>query len=694
MRDDENGKAMSNRASTSSLNHRQQQYRDDDDVIKLDATTATATADYDGIQNDGLMRMSTSSTIPSSTSSTSSSFLTPVIWCILLCEAAERFAYFGFRAILVLYFTNALQFSESTAISLFAYVASLAYLSPLLGAILADGSWGRYRTITRFGSIYLIGLCVLTFAALFLSPTNTSSSARPEKQEITTNDHDDAEDEDDMLYWKRIVTCIGLVLICLGTGGIKPCVSAFGADQVVSQTTTTTTTLHHCHPRGNEGISDECTTSAIEEDIAEEECPTTTSNTSNTSSSRELQAFFAYFYFCINLGALASIFLVPILKAHYGFGIAFLAPTIFLFLALGAFWSKRAEYVHHDVSNDNDDNESSGLLDMFRLCGILIVRRIRNWWRHHSVTNYYENLQTHHGPGRHQISLDDGHHHDQTWTAQQLEDAATTLQVLPVLSMLPIFWMLYDQQGSVWTLQATRMELSLGIEPEQMNIINPVEILLFIPLFDRIIYPAIERLQGNGRPFSHLSRMACGMFLCAVSFFVSAILEAHIQRQEQNGFPNSVSIFWQLPQITILSIAEIFLSVTGYDFCYSNSPAGCKTLVLSLFLVTTAVGDFLAGILYNLIFKDWNRVSVLYTCGGLMLLNLVVFVCVIAQWWNQCQEEKEKSNISSSIAVLEESNHVNDNGSFVLVGDESNNNNVDTTSCVEEDNGMELMPSQ
>jgi hypothetical protein len=47
-----------------------------------------------------------------------SSFLTPLVWCILVCVAAERFAYFGFRAVLVLYFTNALHFSEPTAIAL------------------------------------------------------------------------------------------------------------------------------------------------------------------------------------------------------------------------------------------------------------------------------------------------------------------------------------------------------------------------------------------------------------------------------------------------------------------------------------------------------------------------------------------------------------------------------------------------
>ena len=197
------------------------------------------------------------------------------------------------------------------------------------------------------------------------------------------------------------------------------------------------------------------------------------------------------------------------------------------------------------------------------------------------------------------------------------------------------------------------MKLSFGIEPEQMNVINPVEIMLFIPLFDKCIYPSIERLLG--RPFAHLPRMAWGMFFCAISFFVSGFLESIIQQKEANGAVNNVSILWQIPQITLLAIAEILLSVTGYDFCYSNSSASCKALIMALFLMTTAAGDFFAGILYNGLFQDMNRATVMHVCGGLMLLNLVLFLGV-AKWWSQCQEQlhHHMGTLSSSAQEEEE----------------------------------------
>ena len=115
--------------------------------------------------------------------------LTPVICCILATEAGERFSYFGFRAILVLYFRE-VGYTEETAIALFAYVTCLAYLSPVLGALLADGKWGRYNTILRFGVLYLVGLSILSASALGNHPLPT----------------------------QRIMAFVGLFFVCIGTG--------------------------------------------------------------------------------------------------------------------------------------------------------------------------------------------------------------------------------------------------------------------------------------------------------------------------------------------------------------------------------------------------------------------------------------------------------------------------------------------
>ena len=82
--------------------------------------------------------------------------------------------------------------------------------------------------------------------------------------------------------------------------------------------------------------------------------------------------------------------------------------------------------------------------------------------------------------------------------------------------------------------------------------------MLFIPLFDQILYPWLEAKGFNIHP---LRRMEYGMFLTAIAFFASTMLEYSIQQ----GPPNSISLAWQIPQITILTVAEILLNVTGLE---------------------------------------------------------------------------------------------------------------------------------
>ena len=137
------------------------------------------------------------------------------------------------------------------------------------------------------------------------------------------------------------------------------------------------------------------------------------------------------------------------------------------------------------------------------------------------------------------------------------------------MALLPIFFCLYDQQGSVWTLQATKMELN-GLQPEQLNVVNPLEILTFLPLFNQCIYPWMTQ---HGFDITPLRRMSYGMVLAAVAFFASGLVETAIEQQQQQQQSESLSstkinVFWQLPQITLLSIAEILVSVTGLEFAH------------------------------------------------------------------------------------------------------------------------------
>jgi len=201
---------------------------------------------------------------------------------------------------------------------------------------------------------------------------------------------------------------------------------------------------------------------------------------------------------------------IPIIRGRYGYGAAFLLPTIFMVSAILLFISKRNDYIHHKPGEDG-----ASLPTIFKLCWWLIRKKL---WALSWVASTFPPSW---GPGEIPgvVRRSNGQHNfvplenenDVTQNdssndiiSQQLNDAAQVIHVLPILAMFPIFWALYDQQGSVWTLQATRMEL-YGLQPEQMTLINPIEIMIFVPLFDRVIYPAMECRGINVAPLRRMS---------------------------------------------------------------------------------------------------------------------------------------------------------------------------------------------
>mmetsp|Transcript_1157 Transcript_1157/g.2036 ORF Transcript_1157/g.2036 Transcript_1157/m.2036 type:complete len:454 (+) Transcript_1157:328-1689(+) len=143
----------------------------------------------------------------------------------------------------------------------------IAFLSPLLGGWLADSVWGKYKTILRLSWVHLLGNAMLAFCALpiAIGPSVQGDSPR------------------------RWPSLLGLFVTGLGTGGIKPCVSAFAGDQFHS-------TQHHL-----------------------------------------MSSFFSYFYMSISVGALLGIFITPMVRTYVSYSLAFAIPALLMFFALVMF---------------------------------------------------------------------------------------------------------------------------------------------------------------------------------------------------------------------------------------------------------------------------------------------------------------------------------------------------------------------
>jgi POT family proton-dependent oligopeptide transporter len=251
-----------------------------------------------------------------------------------------------------------------------------------------------------------------------------------------------------------------------------------------------------------------------------------------------LSRAFGWFYLSINLGSSVSTYVCPILLNDHSFGprYAFGLPGLLMLAATIVFWMGRKKFVHIPKG------------------GLGFVREFFS-----------------------------------------REGLSAIGRLFIVYLFVAVFWSLWDQSsGGEWTLQARNLNLHfLGLEllPEQVQVANPLLILVLIPIFNYLIYPAIHRVF----PLTPLRKIGIGLFLISASFLVIWWIQARID----GGARPSVA--WQLLAYVLLTSSEVMVSITGLEFSYTQAPKKMKSIVMATWLFTIALGNQFTAILNFLI---------------------------------------------------------------------------------------------
>ena len=214
-------------------------------------------------------------------------------------EAVERYTYYAMRTILTVYMTKYLldaqggssPLSDAEGTAVFHFFAAANYFFPILGSILADLVIGKYLTVISLSVIYVLGCA-------FLAVDQT-----------------------------RLGLFVGLGLIALGSGGIKPCMVAMVGDQFT---------------KSNEGL---------------------------------LGRAVRYFYMSVQVGGLVSTLVSPVVLENYGPKVAFGIPAVLMGLATLIFWAGRNTYVKMPPNFQAFKKEvltKEGLAVIGRLSGLLL----------------------------------------------------------------------------------------------------------------------------------------------------------------------------------------------------------------------------------------------------------------------------------------------------------------------------------
>ncbi|MDB4761297.1 POT family MFS transporter [Akkermansiaceae bacterium] len=377
---------------------------------------------------------------------------------IISNEAAERFSFYGMRTILVIFMTQYLwlmdglggeQMSKTQATAYYHDFVAWVYFTPLLGALLADVFLGKYRTIIALSLVYCAGHACLAFMGF----TGVSG------------------------WW----LFAGLLLITIGSGGIKPCVSAHVGDQF---------------GKGNSHL---------------------------------LTKIYNWFYFSINLGSVISTLMTPWLLKWYGPHWAFGIPGVLMAIATFLFWKGRHKFIHVPPGGKKFFNE------IFSKEGLAAIGKL-----------------------------------------------------IPLYLFIAMFWALFDQTGSSWVFQAQDMDRNfMGITwlESQIQAINPLLILTFIPLFTMVVYPSIDKVFK----LTPLRKIGIGLFLAAASFALVTLVQGWIDAGERP------SVAWQLTAFALLTAAEVMVSIVALEFSYTQAPRNMKSMIMAIFLLSVWAGNFLTS---------------------------------------------------------------------------------------------------
>lgn len=520
---------------------------------------------------------------------------------ILGNECCERLAYYGIATNLVSYLTTKLHESNVAAATSVTTWAGTCYLTPLIGAVLADAYWGRYWTIAIFSTIYFIGMCTLTLSAsvsVFMPPECVGSvcpSATPAQYGVFF---------------------LGLYLIALGTGGIKPCVSSFGADQ-----------FDDTDPR--ERV--------------------------------KKGSFFNWFYFSINIGALISSSLIVWIQENAGWGLGFGIPALFMGVAIGSFFLGTPLYRF----------QRPGGSPIMRMCQVLVASiRKRSVKVPEDATLLYESPEKDSAiEGSRKLGhtdelkcldkaaviLDAERKSDEPsnpWrlcTVTQVEELKILVRMFPIWATGIVFSAVYAQMSTMFVEQGTVMDRTIGsftIPAASLSTFDVISVIFWVPLYDRVLVPIARKFTGNERGFTELQRIGIGLFISIFAMGAAAIVEMvrlHIY-EELGGDVEVVpiSILWQIPQYFLVGAAEVFTFIGQLEFFYDQSPDAMRSLCSALSLLTTSLGSYLSTLIVTIVTAittsggqsgwipdDLNKGHLDYfflLLAGLSVLNLVVYV--------------------------------------------------------------------
>ncbi|KAG8481248.1 hypothetical protein CXB51_026049 [Gossypium anomalum] len=542
---------------------------------------------------------------------------------ILANEICDRFASSGFHSNMITYLTQELNMPLVQASNTLTNFGGTASFTPLIGALVADSFAGRFWTITVGSIIYELGLVSITLSAVLPSLRPPPCPTQQNCQEAST-----------FQLW---ILYISLLLTSLGTGGIRPCVVTFAADQF-----------------GSDKVI--------------------------TGQSKKWN-FFNWYYFSMGLATLTALTVVVYVQENVGWGWGLGIPTIAMIVSIIAFvigsplykkiepggsplirlaqvivaaFKKRKEAAPENPKLLYQNKELDSAISLH---GRLVHTDQYKWLDKAAVVTESESVSSN-PPNLWRLV-----------TVHRVEELKTIIRMLPIWAAGILLVTSSSHLHSFVIQQARTMDRhltkSFEIPPASLSIFGILTTLSGLVLYERLFVPLARRFTGHRSGVTCLQRMGIGFVINIVATIVSSFIE--IKRKSVAAHHNllddpkaivPISVFWLVPQFCLHGIAEVFMSVGHLEFLYDQSPESMRSTAAALYWTAISMGNYIGTLLVSLVHKytgensNWlpdrnlNRGKLEYyywLVSGIQVLNLIYYIiCAHLYTYKPLEEVKEE----------------------------------------------------
>jgi len=271
-------------------------------------------------------------------------------------------------------------------------------------------------------------------------------------------------------------------------------------------------------------------------------------------------------------------------EKYVGFWLAYTLPTIVFCLCPIILWIGRNRYVRSAPTG----SVLAGSLRILRFClrgrfSLNPVRTIRNL----KADDFWDAAK----PSSQSIeSRPSWMTYDDNW----VEEVKRGFKACAVFCWFPIYWLTYNQINNNLVSQAATMTTN-GVPNDVLSNLDPFALIIFIPICDILIYPALHRMKIN---FSPLKKIGFGFFAGSAAMIWAAVLQHYVYKTNPCGeyaatceTPSPLNVWIQTGSYVLIAFSEIFASITGLEYAFTKAPKNMRSLVMSVFLFMTALAN-------------------------------------------------------------------------------------------------------